>query len=230
MKILILPDIHGRDFWIEPCSYPENYDKIIFLGDYHDPYSFQVSQDKSRHQLRDLLVPYVEKYKDKVICLLGNHDLPYLIHGYCCRHDDYHEKEIAGYLKKMNLQLLYEVDGYLFSHSGVLPGWMDARGISSLNDVKNMELINPALNDISRYRGGFDMYGSPIWGDVREYDQCNKLEGYYQIFGHTQLQDGPIITNEFACLDCRKAFVLDTETKELKQYEYETPKGNDESE
>lgn len=35
-KILIIPDLHGRSFWKEPCN---NWkDKIIFLGDYHDPY------------------------------------------------------------------------------------------------------------------------------------------------------------------------------------------------
>lgn len=75
MKILVIPDVHGRDFWMEPCAHPEKYDKIVFLGDYHDPYLFQVSQKISRRRLRDKLVPFVEQNKDKVVCLLGNHKI-----------------------------------------------------------------------------------------------------------------------------------------------------------
>lgn len=40
-KLLILPDIHGRVFWKEPCQNIEDYDKVIFLGDYLDPYGFE---------------------------------------------------------------------------------------------------------------------------------------------------------------------------------------------
>lgn len=75
MKLLIVPDVHGRDFWIKPCKDIEKYDKIIFLGDYHDPYPFQVSEHTSRKRLREDLVPFVENNRDKVVCLLGNHKI-----------------------------------------------------------------------------------------------------------------------------------------------------------
>lgn len=39
--ILIVPDIHGRKFWKEPCSNVDKYEKIIFLGDYLDPYTWR---------------------------------------------------------------------------------------------------------------------------------------------------------------------------------------------
>ena len=55
MRILVIPDVHGRDFWIEPCQHIDEFDKVVFLGDYHDPYTFQVSTDTSRHRLRDNL-------------------------------------------------------------------------------------------------------------------------------------------------------------------------------
>lgn len=38
MKILIIPDVHGRDFWTDPCKDISEYDRVIFLGDYTDPY------------------------------------------------------------------------------------------------------------------------------------------------------------------------------------------------
>jgi hypothetical protein len=39
----------------------------------------------------------------------------------------------------------------------------------------------------------------------------DKLPWDYQVFGHSQQEKEPIITKEFACLDCRKAFILTDE-------------------
>lgn len=38
--IAIIPDVHGRNFWKNITSNEEiaKYEKIIFLGDYLDPY------------------------------------------------------------------------------------------------------------------------------------------------------------------------------------------------
>lgn len=222
-KILILPDIHGRDFWKEPCQHIDEYDKVICLGDYHDPYPQQVGKDKSRHMLRDEFVPFVEEHKDKFICLLGNHDAPYLVdNAEQCRFDYYHRDEIKSLLKRLNLQLFYEENDYLFSHSGILPAWV-SNNFATLDEYEVLDTLgsikfdDQALQDVSPYRGGYAKCGSCIWGDVREYMDAYQYKKWYQIFGHTQLQSG-IITDTFACLDCRKTFVLDTETKELKTW------------
>lgn len=216
MKLLIIPDVHGRDFWEEPCSHIDEFDKVIFLGDYHDPYPFQVSQDKSRHQLRDKLVPFVKEHKDKVVCLMGNHDGNYTIGAMADRMDMFHNNEIRNLLKQMDLKLAYMADGYLFTHAGVLPAWLDYNKLT-LDDVLNDNVPVEALIQVSQKRGGTDPCGSCIWGDVREYDMHRKLENVYQIFGHTQLVS-QIIAPYWACLDCRAAFVLDTVSKELKRY------------
>ena len=45
--------------------------------------------------------------------------------------------------------------------------------------------------------------------DVYEHDQDNcEIDDYYQIFGHSQQETDPIIKDNIACLDCRKAFIL----------------------
>lgn len=216
MKLLIIPDVHGRDFWMEPCNHIDQFDKVIFLGDYHDPYKFQVSESVSRHRLRDDLLPFVKHNQDKVICLLGNHDGNYIIGEMADRFDRYNQKEIRQYLNAMNLKLAHQEGEYLFTHSGVLPAWLEAAKIT-LDDVVEGNVPDQALIMVSPTRGGWSECGSCIWGDVREYAMSKKLEGIYQIFGHTQMEK-EIITPEFACLDCRAAFVLDTETKELKRY------------
>ena len=75
-KILILGDIHGRGFWKEPCN---NWTgKIIFLGDYHDPYGeYVVGEPDKTESLINLkeLADFVENRRkiSDVICLLGNH-------------------------------------------------------------------------------------------------------------------------------------------------------------
>ena len=218
MKILVIPDVHGRDFWIEPCYHTEEFDKIIFLGDYHDPYSFQVSADTSRHRLRDKLLPFVLEHKDKVICLLGNHDGNYVIGEMADRMDVFHKGDITHYLNQMDLKLAHQEGKYLFTHSGVLPAWLEYNNLT-LADVLDNNVPYEALVQVSPRRGGWDRCGSCIWGDVVEYDMSVKIPDIYQIFGHTQLQN-EYIAKDFACLAARKAFVLDTELETLKPYDY----------
>ena len=217
MKILIIPDVHGRDFWMEPCNHIDEFDKVVFLGDYHDPYLHQVDQGTSLKRLEEKLVPFVEEHKDKVVCLFGNHDGNYLVGDMTNRMDYFNRMKVTHLLERMNLQLIYTVDGYLFSHAGVLPAWMENHELK-LEDLYKLPFKDPSLLDVSPYRGGWNKCGSCVWGDVREYNASYHYKGYYQIFGHTQLQ-GPVIDKDYACLDCRQAFVLDTETKELKQWE-----------
>ena len=59
-KILIVPDIHGRDFWRVIKKYDLYYiDKIIFLGDYLDPYP-QEYPDLNKEEL------YQKTYKNLI--------------------------------------------------------------------------------------------------------------------------------------------------------------------
>ena len=209
MKILVIPDIHGRDFWIEPCSHIDEYDKVIFLGDYHDPYTYEVSKETSRHMLRDKLLPFILENRDKCICLYGNHDGNYLAGEMSDRIDRFHKKEIKNYLSQMNLKLIHREGKYLFSHSGVLPSWLNDYNLT-LEKLETLPLNDYSLYSVSTYRGGFGT-GSCVWGDVREYALSEHIPDIYQIFGHTQLTKDPIIEKDWACLDCRKAFILDTE-------------------
>lgn len=216
MKILIIPDVHGRDFWIEPCSHINEFDKVIFLGDYHDPYPYEISQETSRNRLRDQLLPFVLEHQDKVVCLFGNHDGNYLVGEMADRLDFYHREEVAEYMNKMNIKLIHIEGKYLFSHSGVLPKWLENNNLT-LKDLETLPFNHPALMNVSPIRGGWSEVGGCVWGDVREYAIREHLPDYYQIFGHTQQVKNAIITKDWADLDCRKAFTLID--GEIKPYE-----------
>jgi hypothetical protein len=70
----------------------------------------------------------------------------------------------------------------------------------------------------SKYRGwgGWD-YGSIVWADIREYNEP-EFDDVVFVCGHTQLEDEPIIQEWVMDLDCRKPFVLDTETGNIKEF------------
>ena len=106
---------------------------------------------------------------------------------------------------------------YLFTHAGLILGWYekykDIIGdltVDNLNNLLTFPRGFATLNDVPYSRWGSCPYGSIVWNDVDDfYEGVNKnLPWDNQIFGHTQQEENPIITKEYACLDCRKAFIL----------------------
>ena len=75
-ELLIIPDVHGRGFWKEAVR-GENYEKIIFLGDYADPYDLEGIYDDMAIDNFESIIALKQQYPDKVVLLLGNHDLHY---------------------------------------------------------------------------------------------------------------------------------------------------------
>ena len=84
---LLVPDVHGREFWKEPVkTVLENSEaEIIFLGDYLDPYpdefdsDFELDYKASTDYLQTTIDNFKEiielkkQYPDRITLLLGNH-------------------------------------------------------------------------------------------------------------------------------------------------------------
>lgn len=135
-------------------------------------------------------------------------------------------------------QMIYINGNTIFSHAGISEGWRDRvydilefpedELISTLEIAEvfqdtplkmfTKEYIS-LISEISRERGGDYIYGSCEWADIKEH--VNKIlsydplkiegkgeEGIFQVFGHTQLR-GPLICDKWACLDCRRAFIVE---------------------
>lgn len=232
--LLIIPDVHGRKFRKEAVAkYPDL--PTVFLGDYHDPYPYErISREYSLANFKEIL-EYARSH-DNVTLLLGNHDLQYIIDPLSSCRFDLHNFGILRELFLNNLDLfrlaaLRQMGDktVLFSHAPVLPGWLDDVGISG-----SLEEIVAALNQLvaqlnvgldfrddaerklwrmSRYRGGRCKYGSPIWADDCEIEGNLLPCVDYEIFGHTQQDTEAKITDHWANLDVRRAFLLSADLK-----------------
>ena len=214
MKILINPDIHGRVFWKYSIEHKDEFDKIIFLGDYLDAYSPDLLINE-KDNFKEI-IQFKKDNLDKVILLLGNHDCHY-INSKIFHSSRYNLFKANVYHKLFNdnldlFQLVYIYNKYLFSHAGVYEEWLKMCDLN-LDNLINYDLDKLAshLNVLDYYRGGYGNVGSCIWADIRDSETEKLLKGYYHIFGHTQLKFN-LSTSEFSCLDCRVPFSLDSET------------------
>lgn len=241
-KITIIPDVHGRDFWKQT----KNDEKLIFLGDYLDPYPREnISIETAIDNFKEII--NLKKNRPEIILLFGNHDYHYLNeHLNASRKCTWLYEEIHKlYIDNIELFKIahyetYENETVVFSHAGFHKAWIDFHSalfkVDDDTPIYNEILIKnviPILNEkftefdnkynplwnVSWYRGGSTTYGSCIWADAQEYlNRKDNFTDVYQIFGHTQLASEPIVTQNYACLDVRRPFTY----RDNDIFEYET--------
>jgi len=263
MKYLVIADVHGRKFWRQTIvDNIDKVDKVIFLGDYLDPYGDEIEENPelmeceyfgdSENLLKMLedIISLKKNEPDKYILLTGNHTDSYIWSNFnAASRTDYKNWEKYHKFFSENLEyfnLVWIENNMIFSHAGISKGWAEAVAVElsltinlnnpvksiarylsdiNLSNILNKKLIK-LLGDISSYRGGDSYYGSCEWSDIMEHIDHYQTEveeklvplgedGIYQVFGHTQLQK-ELITDKWACLDCRKGFIFDTVTHECK--------------
>jgi len=229
----IIPDIHGRTFWRKALEGREN-GKVVFLGDYLDPYSWEGITPGDAYRELKAVIEFKKAHMDNVVLLLGNHDLGYLDQSICgCRRDIYgaerNRRLLLDNLDLFDLVHVAQLDDrkVLFTHAGIREQWVKTNSWlfgteefdptvlnSILHDPSRRDDLFFALSQVSAYRGGCDMLGSPVWADALEFiDSGDFLPGYLHVFGHTLHKGGPIlIKTEQAfgwCMDCAEAFLMD---------------------
>jgi predicted phosphodiesterase len=203
-KIIAIGDIHGLDTWRQIVE--QEFDKCIFVGDYFD--SYDIDTDTQIQNFKNIL-EFKKQNKDKVILLMGNHDLHYLLaserySGYQhYRAVDIKEALISGLADEELLQYAHIEGDYLFSHAGVTKTWAKDKGV---------DLINPAdsINDLSLNAFGFNenrdksMCGEhksqgPMWVRPQSLKE-DAIEGYIQVVGHTR-HSPLLIEDKFIFID-----------------------------
>lgn len=252
MRILVFGDIHGRKFWKEPTNrYLKRVDKIIFLGDYFDPYKDEgefLSYDEIMDNFNEILELKIRN-PDKIVLLLGNHDFHYCNEQFCnltksTRYDDTHCHDFERlFNENKDLFKLCHTEKLgdnlvIFTHAGITKYW------SEKYNIKVDENIEQTINGLAESNDGVaklaaigverswwfgEKAGSPLWCDIREFVKDGGLgEGYYQIFGHTRLKKGTQVTMKgFSCIDSQEGFLIDDNCKIKKVRKYEKKQAND---
>lgn len=261
MNILIIPDVHGRKFWRTAINNNiDKVDKIIFLGDYLDPYGDEIEENPelmecnsfydSQNLLKILedIVSLKKNEPNKYVLLTGNHSDSYIWSKFnAASRTDYRNWEKYHKFFSQNLEyfnLVWIENDVIFSHAGISEEWANKvwetlefpeNELSSIKEIAEVLRDTPLskfneyyikrIGDISHYRGGDMFYGSCEWADLREHIDIQNSnpdniipkgeDEIFQVFGHTQLKV-PLITDKWACLDCRQGFIFDTVTHECK--------------
>lgn len=207
--MIIIPDIHGRDFWMKPVAENLGKEHILFLGDYLDPYDYEGVPPWEVFPRFEEILALKREHPEDVTLLLGNHDLHYvngnLLGGrYDYLHGARNKKAFTENARLFQLTREETIAGrrYLFSHAGIHAGWMEKHkdnldgvgpdGIgATLNECWWNADLRPRLfailKDVPYARYGNCRYGSPIWADIEDWeDDPEELPGIYQIFGHSQ--------------------------------------------
>ena len=205
IKILIVPDVHGRDFWREPVkkTLEETDAKIVFLGDYIDPYMEEFikrMEDDTNFDCKiytiEVLKDIIElkhKFSDRIILLQGNHDAGYSIgRDVCQARRDYTNANMISKIFEDNwsdFQLAYEEtinkQKFVFSHAGISMHFMKfyyeinkkSKVVDYLNNIwlaKYWRMLL-YLGAYDSYRGyGGTTWASPIWADMRQMVHLDK--------------------------------------------------------
>lgn len=205
MKILVIPDIHGRHESLRAGFdkfLSEGLDKVILLGDLADSYD-RTNEDILRcfFMARDMK----ELLGDKMEWLIGNHELHYLFDDQVCSG---YRADLAAHLRpwlqdnKTLLNVAYQEGNYLFSHAGVQRKWYDKYQkliddafiivgpectlADQLNIMFTIGKGVQAMTEVGVKRGGWrGDYGGPFWCDREEIESYGPIKGYHQIVGHT---------------------------------------------
>lgn len=135
VKYLIIPDVHGRSFWKAHVNYfLENHQeaKIIFLGDYVDPYQYEGISPEEAFIVLEEIIELKRKYSERIVLLIGNHDLHYLHnHSRGCRMDYERKSDLHGLFNDnkdlFNACLFDKINNknIIFSHAGFTKEWIN---------------------------------------------------------------------------------------------------------
>lgn len=215
---LVVGDIHNK-IWIlnhifeftmgSGEHYADQFDKIIFLGDYVDDWN---SPPVASHNALSRLIELKNKFPEQIVLLMGNHCLSEWLGGRfkCSGFNEYTHSLIKDlYSENEGLFDIAYWDGdFLYSHAGFTNQWIKDLDLPStpkelvetVNDALHYRYTNQRRNGIfsalaqaGSGRGGMGT-PSPVWADKRELE-ANPLPFVNQIVGHTPVKT--VTSHEF---------------------------------
>lgn len=226
MKILVIGDVHGSDFWKRHVEENKGrVDKVLFIGDYFD--SFDITDQKKIFKNFEEIIDLHETLDIPVTTLVGNHDFHYS--KFCLgRYSGYHEQMfimanriIDDMIQDGELKICEVIDDFIFSHAGVSGTWftdISARipgGIGELQDlfVCSPGIVNFVDDQRTKSRYGDDKHQTPIW--IRPNSLINDpLGDYNQVVGHTSFDFTNVSHNTNPMVNGKKIYLVDSHQRE----------------
>ncbi len=145
MKTLIVPDVHHRIENVKKVLEKEDYNEVVFLGDwldsFHEP-PIVASFEDTCYYLRSLILDHPKR--DTFTFLVGNHDMNYIFNNNgesTKRHVQKNEYYCSGYTQSkskkfrrvfwdegmrdpffhQHFKMAHKAQGWLLSHAGFIP-------------------------------------------------------------------------------------------------------------
>lgn len=208
MKFLNIGDCHGRNNWKQFILDEPDFDFCIFIGDFVD--SFDKTNEQIESNLLDI-IQFKKNNMNKVILLYGNHDIQYALNqpttlrnNYACsgyRADAHFQLYDIFHENKGLFQTAYQYKEHIWTHAGIHGGWYENRFLPEFNkyfesfEGNIADKLNEAfkfelspLFDVGYSRRGSKPVGGIFWADKNE-TSYKPLKNYYQIVGHTKIDD-----------------------------------------
>lgn len=195
MKIAVIGDIHGRSNWQKIDL--EQYDRVVFMGDYFDPYAYNISYDNRWDNFQKIL-ELKKKDPFKVILLFGNHDFHYLpsIQEKYSRYDNTMALDpkfrVGEVFEKLlhddTLLLAYTVLGtnLFFTHATISVPWYNLHILGKTRaEIEEAPVLAIQNSDEERLRLEVAMHQIPI-------ESYGFYDGnYYDVYGYDP-HNGPL--------------------------------------
>ncbi len=196
MKIAAIGDIHGNPIWKDFIKELDDFNKVIFLGDYVDGRTY--SDEETITNLKEI-IKYKKVNLDKVDLLMGNHCNAYKYYPdpivRCSRFRNPIALELKALynLNKDLFQTASQYGNYLFTHAGVCEDWFvnrfegdKTKDIANQLNHTTFEQVD-TLFDVGRFRGGSYNTGGPFWCDITEMQKYSlQVDGIIQVVGHSK--------------------------------------------
>lgn len=199
-KVLAVGDIHTKRHIIyQVAKIMDNYDKVVFVGDYADDWSTGAQESIATwREMKQLQ----EANPEKVIVLAGNHDYVYTQEKLFMRQSGYNVQTRMELLKPENkdlfkwvsgLPLTFRLETVLYSHAGVENSWSGQATPEKL------------------WQSNSPLWSRPMFGYIgpnRDYTAKYKKNRILkaQVFGHTPQQTVNEIIDEGSGLWCIDTF------------------------
>lgn len=202
MKVAVIGDLHGKPCWKHLLK-DNNFDKIVFLGDYSDDSWVTFTDKEIADNLKDV-IEFKRDNNSKVELLIGNHDFQYIV-GYPTA--SRYRKSYACELNKIFndnkhiFNVVYVLKDYVFTHAGITNGWINyikkKYDIKDFTDIaKNINMVyskcKEDCNIASYRRGGMSMFAGILWADIHDLKEDGCFD-YNQVVGHNRVKTNTII-------------------------------------